>query len=159
MDLAPANREGAEAVDGALEELRHATFGFFGPALRERFQAELGWVWSATHYRLLRAIEATYPLRPTITELAGTLLTDKARASRLVSELQHLGLVRRVPGRLDRRRREVEVTDEGAAALAEARRVRSRFISAVLADWSQADIEAFGALLDRFNTAVRDRGP
>ena len=44
-------------------------------------------------------------------------------------------------------------------ALAEARRVRSRFIAEVLADWPAADVDTFGALLARFNVAVRDKGP
>lgn len=155
-----ADRDAAVlGLDHALEELRHATFGFYGPALRLHVQAETAWPWSAPHYRLLRAVEATAPLRPTVTELGAALLVDKARASRLVSQLQADGLVRRVTGRLDRRRREVELTDAGSDALADATRLRHRFVADVLAGWAAADVATLASLLERFNEGVRDHGP
>lgn len=153
-DLDPVAR-----LEVAMEELRHASFGYFGPVLREQFQAQLGWTWSAAHYRLLRAVEASHPTRPTLVELGGALLVDKARASRLVTELQHLDLVRRIPGRLDRRRREVELTDEGEAVLARARALRQEFIAGAVHSWTSEDVAQLAALLARFNGAVRDTGP
>ncbi len=146
-------------LERSMEELRHSTFGYFGPVLREQFQTELGWSWSAAHYRLLRAIEASLPGRPTLAELGGALLVDKARASRLVSELHAIGLVRREPGRLDRRRREVELTEDGVAVSREARRFRRQFIHRVLAGWARDDVEDLARLLERFNEEVRDARP
>jgi DNA-binding MarR family transcriptional regulator len=146
-----------ERVERSMEELRHATFGLFGPAVRVQLQAQLGWEWSATHYRLLRVVEATDPLRPTIGELGAALLADKARASRLVSQLQSAGLVRRVTGRLDRRRREVELTDEGRQVLARARRLRVEYYAEVLGGWPDAQVEILAGSLERLNDCVRRR--
>lgn len=151
--------DGIECLEMALEELRHASFGYFGPVLREQFQSRLGWTWSAAHYRLLRAVQASHPIRPTLLELGGALLVDKARASRLVTELQQLGLVRRIPGRLDRRRREVELTDEGFAVLEEARALRQRFVADALHRWDDGEVGQLASLLERFNSSIRDLGP
>lgn len=143
-----------EAIEAALGQLRHATYGMFGPALREDFQRQLGWQMPPVHYRLLRAVEATAPLRPTVTELGSALLIDKARASRLVTEVGAAGLVRRRPGRLDLRRREVELTEAGRTLLAEAKRLRSAFLQRALDGWGKDELKTLGALLDRFNNAV-----
>jgi DNA-binding MarR family transcriptional regulator len=146
-------------LERSMEELRHSTFGYFGPVLREQFQTELGWIWSPAHYRLLRAVEASHPVRPTLVELGGALLVDKARASRLVSELHAIGLVRRQQGRLDRRRREVELTDDGVSVLREARQLRRQFIDRMLAGWARDEVEHLACLIERFNDEVRDAGP
>ncbi|GAA4586103.1 hypothetical protein GCM10023194_31220 [Planotetraspora phitsanulokensis] len=159
MRREPDPTDELKRLDLALEELRHATFGLFGPALRARFHAQLGWEWSAVHYRLLRVIEATDPLRPTIGELGAAALIDKARASRLVSQLQTGGLVRRRMGRLDHRRREIELTEEGRAVLAEARAVRLAYLRRVLAGWEESGAGELAVLLERFNSAIRDVPP
>lgn len=144
-------------LDRAIQELRHASFGYFGPARRVNLLEATGWEWSPAHYRLLRAVEATDPLRPTVSELAGALLSDKARASRLVSDLQRSGLVERRQGRLDRRRREIELTAEGTAVLAEAKRFRLHFLAECVGGWDDDDVAQLVGLLDRFNDEVRDR--
>lgn len=154
-DQSPA----VERIERSIDELRHATFGLFGPRLRTQLQADLGWEWSPAHYRLLRVVEASHPLRPTVQELGASLLADKARASRLVSQSQAAGLVSRSVGRLDRRRREVELTDRGRAALAEARRLRIEHLAAVLVDWPETEVETLARLWERFNGSVRDRSP
>ncbi len=143
-------------LDHALEELRHATFGFYGSAPRASLLQQVSWEWSPVHYRLLRTVEATEPMRPTVTELALVLLTDKARASRLVDQVQGAGLVERRVGRLDRRRREVELREAGRAVLADARRVRLDSLRTVLGDWPEPDLTELVDLLDRFNSSVRD---
>lgn len=148
-----------ERIERSIEALRHATFGFFGPRLRVQLQAQLGWEWSPAHYRLLRVVEATDPLRPTVLEIGASLLADKARASRLVSQLQGAGFVSRCVGRLDRRRREVELTDQGRAVLADARRLRIDYLTDIFVDWPDVDVEALATLLEQFNGSVRDRSP
>lgn len=65
-------------LDRALEEMRHATFGFYGSRLRAGLLTNASWTWTLMHYRLVRTVEATEPLRPTVDELAAALLTDKA---------------------------------------------------------------------------------
>lgn len=145
-----------ELLDPGFEELRHATFGLFGARRRSRFLQDLDWPLAPVHYRLLRIVEASEPVRPTVTDLADALLTDKARASRLVDELVHAGLVTRVVGPLDRRRREIELSAAAREALARARRLRLDHLRLALADWDPADVETLAALLARGNASLRD---
>jgi DNA-binding MarR family transcriptional regulator len=154
----PADPGGLGRIDDAVEELRHATYGLFGPALRARLFEQLGWEWSPIHYRALRIVEGTDPLRPTVGELAAALMVDKARATRLVGQLREAGLVTSAVGRLDRRRREVELTGAGRDLLAEARRIRLDFFADALNGWDAADIEALGVLIERFNASIRETG-
>lgn len=154
--------DGADPIDrieAALGELRHAAYGFYGPGLRAAFQAPTTWHSRATHYRVLRMIEATRLTPPTISELAGGLLSDAARASRIVTDLQRDGLVDRTVGRRDRRRREVVLTDAGREVLAQARRSRARFVEVALRDWDASAAAELAELLERFNAAVRHVAP
>jgi DNA-binding MarR family transcriptional regulator len=147
------------AVDAAIEELRHASYGYFGPASRASFHVAIGWPWSPAHYRVLRMVEASRLVRPTVTDLAGALVTDAARASRIVTELQRSGLVDRHIGVGDRRRREVVLTDAGRRLLEDARRVRIEHLSTVLRTWDAADAADLARLLERFNESVRHVAP
>jgi hypothetical protein len=61
--------DGLGQIDAAIEEPRHATYGLFGPALRGRLLERLGWEWSPLHYRVLRIVEGTDPMRPTVGEV------------------------------------------------------------------------------------------
>lgn len=144
-----------DRIDAAVEELRHATYGLFGPGLRARLLEQLGWRWSPVHYRVLRVVEGTDPMRPTMAEVAAALLVDKARASRLVGQLREAGLVTSAVGRLDHRRREVELTASGRELLAEARRLRLEFFGQALHDWNDTDVDALASLIDRFNASIR----
>lgn len=144
-----------ERLDHVLEELRHATFGFYGSRLRTSLLSDAQWEWSRVHYRLMRTVQATEPLRPTVDELAAALLTDKARASRVIDQAQDAGLVRRVVGRLDRRRREIELTDKGRAVREEVRLVRLERLREVLSDWNDTDLRCLGEQLQHFNASVR----
>jgi DNA-binding MarR family transcriptional regulator len=147
--------DGVEPLDAALERLRHATSGFYGAELRAWLLAELGWELAPVHYRLLRIVEATEPQRPTVTEIGDALLTDKARASRLVDEVVRAGLVARRVGRLDRRRREVELSERGRDVMARARDVRHRWLHEALAGWPEAEVGRLADLLGRFNDTLR----
>ena len=133
MTTEPLGTDGPSRLDSAVEELRHATYGLYGPHLRERLLRRLGWEWSPVHYRLLRVVEGTDPVRPTIGEIGAALMVDKARASRLVGHLREAGLLSQAEGRLDRRRREVVLTDAGRAVLADARRLRMELQAEALA--------------------------
>ncbi|MEV6107373.1 MarR family winged helix-turn-helix transcriptional regulator [Streptomyces sp. NPDC051940] len=146
-------------LDAELEVLRHATFGLYGPGRRAALQEATGWPWSPVHYRLLRVVEASGELRPTVGELAASLLTDPARASRLVDEVVEAGLVRRRAGRLDRRRREVELTARGHTAMARMREQRVAHLERSLDDWPAADVQHLAALLARLNAAFSDIPP
>lgn len=156
-DALGAARSGSiEGLDRALEELRHSTFGFYGARLRAVMLHDAHWEFSRMHYRLVRTVEATEPLRPTVEELAAALLTDKARASRLIDQVQEAGLVRRRIGRLDRRRREIELTEAGRAVLDEVRKVRLARLRHVLSGWTDAELDQLHRPLHRFNASVRE---
>jgi len=143
-------------LDHVLGELRFATFGFYGSRLRTILLSRVGWDLSVVHYRLLRTVESTEPTRLTVGELASALLTDKARASRLIDEVQQAGLVTRRVGRLDRRRREIELLDAGRSVLAGLRQARVDSLRALVAGWSDDDLAALCEWLDRFNGSVRE---
>lgn len=145
-------------IDLSLEELRHAPYGFFGPGLRSWFRRAAGLALSPVQYRLLRLVEASDPDLVTLDDVTGALLVDRARASRLVSELVRAGLVRRKIEPLDRRRRMIELVDGGREALSEARRVRTGFIADALEGWSPDDAVRFAEQLRRFNDSVRRSG-
>ena len=104
-------------------------------------------------------IEAGHLAHPTMSELAGALASDAARASRVVTDLQRAGLVQRIVGASDRRRREVTLTELGQQLLDEARGVRIGFIAAAIRDWEQEDVAELARLLSRFNESVRQLAP
>jgi DNA-binding MarR family transcriptional regulator len=84
------------------------------------------------------------------------VLVDKARATRLAGQLREAGLVTNTVGRLDHRRREVELTGAGRELLAEARRLRLEFLGDALQAWNDADLEALASLIERFNASIRE---
>lgn len=156
MTSAHLDATGLGRIGAAVEELRHATYCMFGPRLRERLLETLDWEWSPIHDRLLRVVEGTEPLRPTVGDVAAALLVDKARASRLMAQLRQAGLLTHAVSRLDRRRRELELTAAGSELLQEARTVRPQLLGGALQGWSDADVEALASLVERFNGSIRD---
>ncbi len=154
MTIEQGGTAGLHRFERAVEELRHATYGLYGPALRDRLLHAVGWEWSAVHYRALRVVEGTDPLRPTVGEVGAALLVDKARATRVVGQLREAGLVAQAVGRLDRRRREVELTDAGRQVLDQARRARLQLLAQALRAWPETDIDALATLLERFNDSI-----
>lgn len=148
-----------DRIEAALEELRHAAYGFYGARLRAAIHEAADWRLSAAHYRVLRVVEAGRLQRPTVTELAGALLADPARASRIVTDLHRAGLVERVIGTYDRRRREVALTDAGRVVLDEFRRLRSEFVQGALRDWNADDAGRLAESLEGFNASIRQFAP
>ena len=74
--------------------------------------------------------------------------------SRQVSHLTGLGLLAKVPDPADGRAQLVALTDEGAALLDELVARREAWFADLLGDWSEGDISAFIAYVDRFCDAV-----
>lgn len=87
--------------------------------------------------------------------LAITLLLDRAQVSRMIRELEELGLVVRSPDPDDRRSTLISATPEGRARLERARGGPSEDgLRRALADWDPADIRALAGLLRRFTGGV-----
>ncbi|GGN96381.1 hypothetical protein GCM10011579_097790 [Streptomyces albiflavescens] len=144
-------------LDAALQELRHGRFGLYGPLVRERFLDGLPAGVTATGYRVLRFIEASSPPPPTLSDVAALLLTDRARAVRVVDRLAADDLVVRVQDPVDRRIRRVQLSEAGRRHLAQAAAHRSRLLAAALSDWSREDLEGLAACVDRLNESVARR--
>lgn len=148
-----------DVLDAAIEELRHASYGYFAPSLRAAFHSAIGWELSPAHYRALRLVEASRLEAPTVGDIAGALVTDDARASRIVTELHRAGLVERRIAAADRRRREVTLTDAGRRLLGDARRARVERLGTVMCEWDDRDTVELARLLGRFNESVRHVAP
>lgn len=88
--------------------------------------------------------------------LSERLGLDPSTTSRHVASLERTGHVERVPDPEDGRAQLIRATDAGSAAFSDTRELRNRLIATVLADWGDAEIEAFAASLSRFNHAVDD---
>jgi DNA-binding MarR family transcriptional regulator len=90
--------------------------------------------------------------------LAAQAGVDVSVASRQLSTLEHSGCVRRGPDPQDGRASLVQLTDEGAQALAVTRALRARWAGAALADWDEDDARLLSGLLERLATGL-DRAP
>jgi DNA-binding MarR family transcriptional regulator len=89
------------------------------------------------------------------TELARELRLTKSTVSRLVDQLERRGWVARHPGKVDARRREVALTDEGAKVAAGVAEARARKLDALLARLPAADRPVVLAALDALVEAAR----
>ncbi len=88
------------------------------------------------------------PLR--VSALAEVLHSDVSTVSRQVSTLVDLGFVARGPDPDDRRAQALSLTDEGSALLTAIRSDRDRWLTGLLADWSDDDVASFSAHLRHF---------
>ncbi|NUS44229.1 MAG: MarR family transcriptional regulator [Mycobacteriaceae bacterium] len=80
---------------------------------------------------------------------------DPSRVSRQVASLVERGLVRREADPHDGRISLLGVTDAGRALAAHAREQRNTRLAHVMADWTDAERDLFGDLLDRFVAGYR----
>ncbi|MGW3547747.1 MarR family winged helix-turn-helix transcriptional regulator [Janibacter hoylei] len=104
-----------------------------------------------SHHSVLVAVRE-HPSR--VGDIAERNLTDASTVSRQVSHLTSLGLLAKVPDPADGRAQLVALTDEGAALLDELVARREAWFADLLGDWSEGDISAFIAYVDRFCDAV-----
>jgi DNA-binding MarR family transcriptional regulator len=100
-------------------------------------------------YVVLGALQRRGSLR--LTDLAAEICAGKPSASRQVSQLEGLGLVRRDADPADGRAQAISLTPEGARQLHAAQSVRQRIFHDVLDDWSGQDLTSFAGLLARLN--------
>ncbi|MCG0287319.1 MarR family winged helix-turn-helix transcriptional regulator [Streptomyces sp. PSAA01] len=107
-----------------------------------------------TGYRVLRFVEASSPPGPAVSDIAALLLTDRARAVRVVDRLTVAGLVTRVRDTVDRRVRRVELTDAGRRHIEPAAARRTRLLGEAVADWPEGDLARLTEFLERLNASV-----
>lgn len=91
-----------------------------------------------------------------VVELADCMGRDYTTVSRQVARLEELGLVDRQTGKRDRRVREAIVTDKGRAMTDRIDKAREQIGRAVLADWSDEDLDQLAILMRRFADAMMD---
>ncbi|MFI6922117.1 MarR family winged helix-turn-helix transcriptional regulator [Nonomuraea spiralis] len=100
-------------------------------------------------YEVLDVIEGAGG-QVTVSAVAEALSVDQPRASRLVAAAVTAGLVRREADQADGRRAWLVLTEDGVAALAQARQARQAAFATATACWSAAERAEFARLLTRF---------
>jgi DNA-binding MarR family transcriptional regulator len=117
--------------------------------------ARNGLEWSA--YVLLHHLVSEGPLRSSA--LADRVAADPSTVSRQAATLVDLGLVERRPDPADRRAVQLAATASGTELFRRVRESRDAMLEAVLADWSDADVEQLTELLARFTTDLERHRP
>lgn len=105
-------------------------------------------------YALLEAL-AEQPERRQ-SDLACAIGVDKGVMSRLVSDLEGLGLVERIPDPSDRRAHLVRLTTEGAERMHRVLDGRREIYEQRFAQWSADDLERLARELARYNATWDD---
>jgi DNA-binding MarR family transcriptional regulator len=82
-----------------------------------------------------------------VKDIAAFLTLDQSTTSRLLGEVEDAGFIERATDPTDRRRSVIRLTPEGAELVEIVVGIRSAFFGALLADWSDADMQTFARLL------------
>ena len=108
-------------------------------------------------HTVLFVLDVAGPQR--VSALAERLGTDPSTTSRQTAELVKRGLLERLPDPDDGRASLLAPTDAGRDAVTVLRERRNQLIETACADWSDADLATFAALLGRFTDGLeRARG-
>jgi DNA-binding MarR family transcriptional regulator len=86
----------------------------------------------------------------TVGAIAEMLRIDPSRASRVVSDMVGRNVLRREASQADARRIVVVMTPLGKDLLAEIRAQKLAFVSEVVRDWPQEEIDTFSLLFEKF---------
>ncbi len=89
-----------------------------------------------------------------ISAVAELMHVDTSTVSRLVSSLDGLGLLQRVPDPEDGRAQLATLTPAGEALLTRIQTTRDAWLSGMLEDWSDPDLADFAAHLHRFTATL-----
>jgi DNA-binding MarR family transcriptional regulator len=108
----------------------------------------------ATAYALLARLHDLGSARAA--DLSDYFGIDKGALSRQLRLLQDLQLIARETDTADRRSHRLTLTAGGRRRLTQARRARRRLIRQELLGWPTCDVEAFGYLLERFNSSAEE---
>jgi DNA-binding MarR family transcriptional regulator len=107
-------------------------------------------------YILLSRINAQGPM--TIGELSDALGLDVSTLQRQTAAAMRADLLERIPDPDGGMARRFRLTTGGAEHLEDARQRFVEALEAVLADWSDGDLEQFATYLARFNTDIERKG-
>lgn len=103
-------------------------------------------------YLLLHHLKKNGPVG--IKALSKSLQLDISTASRQITALETKGFVERTSDPKDARVSLLQLSEEGSSFLRRAKELRHQFFTLLLEDWSQAEREQFGQLLQKFNQTV-----
>ena len=87
-----------------------------------------------------------------VATVAERLNIDPSRASRLVSEMVERGFARRAVSQADARRTIIELTAQGATAVAAVRAYKYLLLGDFLSGWTPEELVSFVPLLKRFSS-------
>jgi DNA-binding MarR family transcriptional regulator len=107
-------------------------------------------------YAILCRLDDEGPQR--LGALASVFGLDPSTITRQVQSLERAGLAERNTDEHDRRVSMLSLTESGLAAVQATRQHRRGQLHELLSDWSEDDVGAFAALLERFNDSL-DRMP
>lgn len=93
----------------------------------------------------------------TVKDVAQSLALEHSTASRLLADTESEGLLERHTDPTDRRRTSVRLTEVGQRSVERIVATRTWALDALLADWSEADIDRFADYVERFTTTMRER--
>ncbi|GII03789.1 MarR family winged helix-turn-helix transcriptional regulator [Planobispora takensis] len=140
------------AIDVALFRLRR----IWARPLRARKAAEPQRPVQMSNVMVVHAVHKLSLDVPEVTvgAVAEQLDVDPSTASRLVNDAIAAGLVEREESSVDARRARLVLTGAGGRVLEAVVRYRRAYLDGLMAEWDQADREAFARLLTRFAEAA-----
>ena len=149
-DEAPADDQTIAAIESALHSLARR----LGQArLKDHIARQAGHDVEQAGIAVLYVLHAEQDsLR--ITDLAARLGIDAPAVTRKVQQLERLGLVSRTKDADDARACLLQLTAEGRAVLERFLLARHEWITALLADWPDADRREFARLIGRFTDDI-----
>jgi len=100
-------------------------------------------------YVLLSLLSHSGPLRTGA--VASHLHLSPSTVSRQVGSLERAGFVQRVPDPVDGRAFDLQITEHGRLAFAQARQARMHRLHAALGSWSEVEVAELAAALRRLN--------
>lgn len=106
-------------------------------------------------YLILTRLELDHPL--SLRELSEAFQLDVSTINRQVGAMRKQGLVDRVPDPDGGIARKIQASAKGLELLAADRKQSRQGIGAVVAEWTEADIDLFSRLIARFNQSVEDK--
>lgn len=98
---------------------------------------------------LLIAITHLNPQERTIVNIAGTLGTSKQNVTRLVNYMVKSGYLSRMPGQIDRRNVNIEITNKGLLAMQKNTINSNRYFLELFKNFSEAEIKTLRQTLEK----------